>query len=87
MERHTGFQFGTAAVLAAVASVAAPLAGADDSNYQFIVSGDTVSAATANTSSGESDTVAIDGVNRTVAESEATHLFSDKEGPTTFILK
>ena len=62
--------------LAILGTIAAPLAFGDD--YQFIISGDPVAAATVNSHSAESATTALDGVNRTVAESAKTHLYTDK---------
>ena len=63
----------------------APLAFGDD--YQFIISGDPVAAATVNSHSAESATAALDGVNRTFAESATTHLYTDKQGPTMIIIR
>ena len=62
--------------LAVLAAIATPLALADD--YQFIISGDPVAAATVNSYSAESAATALDGVNRTVAESATTFLYTDK---------
>ena len=87
MNRNTRRKHGTAAILTAVAAAAAPLSGADDANYQFIVSGDPDEVAVANSSFDESPAVALDGVSRTVAESQITYLYTDKKGPVVFVLK
>ena len=87
MNKHTRRKHGTAAILTAVAAAAAPLAGADDAGYHFIVSGDPEEVAVANSSFDESPAVALDGIGRTVAESQVTHLYTDREGPVVFILK
>lgn len=71
--------------LAVVAAIAAPLVLGD--GYQFIVSGDPEEVAVANSSFDESPAVALDGIGRTVAESQVTHLYTDREGPTSFILQ
>ena len=62
--------------LAILGTIAAPLVFGDD--YQFIISGDPVAAATVNSSFDESPATSLDGVNRTVAESSTTHLYTDK---------
>ena len=72
-------------VLVALVAIAAPLAFGDD--YQFIISGDPVAAATVNSHSAESATAALDGVYRTFAESATTHLYTDKLGPTLIIIR
>ena len=87
MNQNTRRKHGTAAILTAVAAAAAPLSGADDANYQFIVSGDPDEVAVANSSFDESLAVALDGVSRTVAESQMTYLYTDKKGPVVFMLK
>ena len=86
MKERNRFHFNAAAVLAAAATAAAPLALGDD-DYRFIVSGDIVAAATAGSSYGESSAASLDGVNHTFAESAATYLFTDKKGPTMLILR
>ena len=77
MQRKPHAPWKVATLLAAVASLVAPVAFGDD-DYQFIVSGDPVAAATVNSASDESAATALDGVNRTVAESAMTHLYTDK---------
>lgn len=79
MRKHTCF------VLAALGAIVAPLAFGDD--YQFIVSGNPVAAATVNSHSAESATTALDGVYRTSAESATTYLYTDKLGPTMLIVR
>jgi hypothetical protein len=86
MKRLNRFHFETAAVLAAVATAAAPLAFGDD-DYRFIVSGDPVAAATTGSSYGESTAASLDGVCRTFAESATTYLYTDKKGPTMLIVR
>jgi hypothetical protein len=78
--------------LAVVAAIAAPLAFGDDyqyfSDYADFESANAAlkAAAKVNSHSAASDCAALDGVYRTVAESQMTHLYTDKEGPTALIL-
>ena len=78
MQRKPHAPATAAHLLAAVAALAAPVAFGDDETYQFIISGDPVAAATVNSSFDESAATALDGVNRTIAESAMTHLYTDK---------
>jgi hypothetical protein len=86
MQRKPHAPWTTATLLAAVASLAAPVAFGDD-DYQFIIAGDPEAAATVNSSYDESPTTALDGVNRTVAESATTYLYTDKVAGTMLIIR
>ena len=77
MQRKPHAPWKVATLLAAVVSLVAPVAFGDD-DYQFIIAGDPESAATVNSSFDESPATSLDGVNRTVAESSTTHLYTDK---------
>ena len=78
--------------LAVVAAIAAPLVLGDGyqyfSNYADFESANAAlkAAAKVNSHSAASDCAALDGVYRNVAESQMTHLYTDKEGPTALIL-
>ena len=76
----------TTRAAAGIAAASIALAASGDS-YQFIISGDPVAAATENSHFDESAPTALDGVYRTNAESQATHLYTDKEGPTMLIFR
>ena len=77
----------------ALAALAAPLAFGD--GYQFFrdyadfesAVAALSAAAEANSHSAESAATALDGVNRTVAESAPTYLYTDKKGPSLLLLR
>lgn len=77
MHRKPQTPSAAAPLLAIVAALATPVAFGDD-DYQFIIAGDPESAATVNSSFDESPATSLDGVNRTVAESSTTYLYTDK---------
>ncbi len=86
MQRKQHAPWTTATLLAVVASLAAPVAFGDD-DYRFIIAGDPESASTVNSSSDESTTTSLDGVNRTVAESATTYLYTDKVAGTMLFIR